>query len=137
MHVQVSDLLELARLGGDAGAAPKGGPGEYCSVAQHGVAAQPVRAVPKPAGRGEGADFFVPNCESANLRCASCGSPGAARKTARKPREPTRLVFGFAHRKVIFFPKRRARLGDATYVQKSSLPATSSLDDPRLGLPRV
>ena len=49
VHVQVPDLLELARLGGDAGAAPKGGPGEYRGVAQHGVAAQHVRAVPKPA----------------------------------------------------------------------------------------
>ena len=49
VHVQVPDLLELARLGGDAGADPKGGPGEYRGVAQHGVAAQHVRAVPKPA----------------------------------------------------------------------------------------
>ena len=61
VHVQVPDLLELARLGGDAGAAPKGGPGEYRGVAQHGVAAQHVRAVPKPACstvRGERARFF-------------------------------------------------------------------------------
>ena len=64
VHVQVPDLLELARLGGDAGAAPKGGPGEYRGVAQHGVAAQHVRAVPKPAAcstdyvLGERARFF-------------------------------------------------------------------------------
>ena len=77
VHVQVPDLLELARLGGDAGAAPKGGPGEYRGVAQHGVAAPPVRALPKPAGcsRATTASRFFAFAVSRTAVCA----PGETR----------------------------------------------------------
>jgi hypothetical protein len=48
VHVQVSDLLKLARLMSDAGAAPKDGTSENRGVAQHCVTFQgPLATLPR------------------------------------------------------------------------------------------